>query len=148
MNNPLVTVTCYILFFLACVPLTLAEDEEGSEMERREKSIAAFFAGLSLISSPDNRAGKKTENSHLYWVGENPREKWAGHWERKRRELTESVRAVLRRFALDPDDDGLLPSSGLRDGRHGRRLGRVKTPGRGGALVLLFFFSDSSLDLF
>jgi hypothetical protein len=66
MNNPLVTVTCYILFFLACVPLTLAEDEEGSEMERREKSIAAFFAGLSLISSPDNRAGKKTENSHLY----------------------------------------------------------------------------------
>jgi len=36
-----------------------AEDEEGGpEMERLEKSSIAFFAGLSLISSPD-REGKK-----------------------------------------------------------------------------------------
>jgi hypothetical protein len=50
------------------VPLALAEEEEGgSEMERLEKSSMAFFAGLSLISSPGNTAGKKSHPASNEW---------------------------------------------------------------------------------
>jgi hypothetical protein len=63
--------------------LALAEedDEEGSEMERREKSSIAFFAGLSLISSPDNRAEKTISKHSLYFIEwKISRGKWwAGH---------------------------------------------------------------------
>jgi len=107
--------------------LALAEedDEEGSEMERREKSSIAFLAGLSLISSPDNRAERKKDfKTFLVPL-------LSGNSQGERKELTEGVWAGLRGLALDPDDDGLLPRRGPRGGRlagvrrrHDRRLGR------------------------
>jgi len=112
----------------ARVPLALAEEEEGgSEMEKLEKSSMAFFAGLSLISSPDNTAGKKMSKLSLY------RMEIQGDEREGEGELTESVRTGLRGLALDPYDDGLPPLRGLRGGglaggrrrRHGRRSGRV-----------------------
>ena len=63
-NEPSFSISDRSHFFLARVPLALAEeDDEGSEMDRREKSSIAFFDGLSLISSPDNRAEKKNQSS-------------------------------------------------------------------------------------
>jgi hypothetical protein len=44
------------------------DQEEGSEMERREKSSIAFFDGLSLISSPNNRAEKRISKHSLYFI--------------------------------------------------------------------------------
>ena len=44
------------------------DEEEGSEMERLEKSSIAFFAGLSLISSPDKEGKKDCQNLSFYWA--------------------------------------------------------------------------------
>lgn len=128
------------IFFLARVPLAVAE--EGSEMERLEKSGIALFAGLSLISSPDNRAGKKglqnTPCILLSWKIQGGREV-GGRGIEKGKELTESIRAGLRGLALDPDDDGLLPRRGLRGGRiaaGGRRHGPWQSVGHRSCTVV------------
>lgn len=48
------------------VPLAAAvEEEEGSEMESLEKSSIAFFAGLSLISSPGRKRKKKSRRKGM-----------------------------------------------------------------------------------
>jgi hypothetical protein len=71
---------------LARVPWALAEedDEGGSEMERREKSSIAFFDGLSLISSPYNRADRgknRISKDSMYFIEWkiSRRKWWSGH---------------------------------------------------------------------
>ena len=67
-----------------------AEDEEGgpekAEMERLEKSSIAFFAGLSLISSPDKEGKKDCQNLSFYWAERrNSRRKRTGAMREKAR---------------------------------------------------------------
>ena len=62
------------------------DEEEGSEMERLEKSSIAFFAGLSLISSPDKEGKKDCQNLSFYWAEiRNSRRKRTGAMREKAR---------------------------------------------------------------
>ena len=119
------------------------DEEEGSEMERLEISSIAFFAGLSLISSPD-REGKKIVKTSPS-IGQKFKEEEDGGNEGESKievELTECVRAGLRWLALDSDDDGLLLWRGLRGGGFagGRRRGRHDQQARFGRVFCFCFF--------
>jgi hypothetical protein len=97
--------------------LALEEGEDGSEMERLDKSSIAFFTGLSLISSPDKntrikKRGLKIPNFCFEVEIEGGRLEGDGA-KRKERELTESIWSSLGRLALYPDDDRLLLCRGL-----------------------------------